>query len=425
MTTVRVVPGTLRGTARAPPSKSYTHRLVLAAHLSGRVGRIRRPLEADDTQRTADAVRALGSRVSTGARTWTVTPGPGEEEPSTPVVDCGQSGTTLRLLAPAAGLQARAIRFVGGGRLPLRPMAPLFETLRELGASITRPANRAALPFEIRGPLHGGRVDLPVTESSQYTSALLMSLPCVTPDSHVRTIGQPVSEPYVRATLEVLRRQGIVIRRHRRGFRIPGGQAYRVVDAEVPGDASSAAYLWAGAAITGGRVTVTGVPPRWPQADLAVLGLLRRYGASVARHGPAVTVEGDRRRPFRIDLNDAPDLYPLAGALAAAAPGRSELVGAAHVVAKESDRRRATIDLVRALGGRTAATPDGLAIEGTDRPRALRLRELSDHRLVMSAAVAALAADRPSTLADAASVGKSYPGFFGAIARLGAEVGRA
>lgn len=424
MTTVRLVPGPLRGRLRAPPSKSYTHRFVLAAHLSGRPSRLRRPLESDDTARTAEAVRALGSRVRTGPGTWSVAPDPARERRRSCTVDCGESGTTLRLLAPAAALLDRSVRFVGRGRLPSRPMEPLFRTLSALGATIDRGNRGAALPFGIRGPIHGGRVDLPVSESSQFTSALLMSLPLVTPDSFVRPIGTPVSEPYVLATLAVMRRQGVEVARTARGFRIPGGQRYRAVDAEVPGDASSAAYLWAGAAISGGRTTVTGIPTRWPQADLAVLELLGRYGAGVSRRGSSVTVEGFRRRPFRIRLDDAPDLYPLAGVLAASASGRSELVGAAHVVAKESDRRAETIRLVHAMGGRAVATPAGLAVEGTARPRRLDLRGVHDHRLVMSAAVAALAAGGPSRVADAACVGKSYPGFFDDFARLGVEVGR-
>ncbi len=424
MTTVRLWPGTLHGRARAPPSKSYTHRFVLAAHLSGRPGRIRRPLLSDDTTRTASGVRTLGSTLRKTADAWTVAPDCGSGPRRRQIIDCGESGTTLRLLAPTASLLDRPVRFVGQGRLPSRPMAPLFRTLGALGATVRLDDDRSVLPFSIRGPIHGGRVAVEVSTSSQFTSALLMALPLVEPASVVRTIGTPVSEPYVRATREVLRRQGVRTSRTRNGYRIPGGQRYRPLDATVPGDASSAAYLWAGAAISGGRATVSDVPDDWPQADLAVLPLLEAYGAIVDRRGDAVTVEGDRRRPFRVVLDDAPDLYPLAGVLAATAPGRSELVGAAHAAAKESDRVLETVRLVRKLGGKARRSPGGLAVDGTARPRRLELRGLHDHRLVMSAAVGALAADGPSVLADASSVAKSFPGFFEAIAGLGAEVRR-
>ena len=169
-------------------------------------------------------------------------------------------------------------------------------------------------------------------------------------------------------------------------------------------------------------MTVRGVAPSWPQADLAVLGLLRRYGAAVRRSTDAVTVQGGDRRPFRADLTDAPDLYPLAGVLAAAARGRSVLMGAEHVATKESDRRTATERLARAMGARTASTPGGLAIDGVARPKRIRLRGATDHRIVMSAAVAASAGVGPSELSDAGAVAKSYPGFFGALRHLGVGV---
>jgi len=301
-------------------------------------------------------------------------------------------------------------------------MRPLFAALRELGARITPDRSGTLLPFELLGPIHGGSVALKVEKSSQFTSALLLALPKVRPDSTIHVVGTPVSEPYVQATLAVLRRHGVHVRAGSHGYRISGGQRLRRVDAAVPGDASSAAYLWAAAALTGGRVQVRGVPSSWPQADLAILALLRRYGAEVSRRGDAVTVEGGRRRPLRCTLTDSPDLYPLVGVLAAAAPGRSYLLGAEHVAAKESDRKQETMRLVRAMGARVEKIRGGLVVEGTAQTRPLRLRGVVDHRIVMSAAVGALLAPNPSELSDAGSVGKSFPGFFDALGQLGAEV---
>jgi 3-phosphoshikimate 1-carboxyvinyltransferase len=417
-----VRPATVDGEVDAPPSKSYTHRFLLAAHLSGRTGRLRGPLVSDDTLRTAYALAQLGSDVRAGTRVWRITPRPTAPTRGTLTIDCGESGTTLRFLAAAAALHGGRFRFVGRGRLPQRPMGPLFGALRDLGASISREAGLSTLPFTLRGPIHGGLVELAVDESSQFTSALLFALPTVRPSSRIRTFGPPVSEPYVRASLAVIRGQGVRAVAGPSGYRLPGGQCYRAVDASAPGDASSAAYLWALAAITGGRATVRGLDPRWPQADLAVLPLLRRYGATVTRRGGTVSVRGGERRPFRIELTDSPDLYPLAGVLGASAPGRSYLLGAEHVVAKESDRRQETVRLVRSLGARATEFDGGLAVEGTRRVRPLHLRSARDHRIVMSAAVAAAAASGPSEIGDASAVGKSFPGFFEAIARLGTEV---
>ncbi len=422
MTEARLRPATVDGEAVAPPSKSYTHRFLLAAHLAGRAGRIRRPLSSDDTLRTARALRRLGSRVDLDEHLWRVCPAEPSRIRGTPTVDCGESGTTLRLVSAAAALRAQRYRFVGSGRLPRRPMGPLFEALRDLGAEVVRPAGPACLPFDLRGPIHGGEVEVAADESSQFTSALLLALPTVEPSSRLRTVGVPVSEPYVRATIAVARAQGVRVSTGSGFYRTAGGQRYRAVDATVPGDASSAAYLWASAALSHGRATVVGVPSVWPQADLAVLGLLRRYGARVTRSGGRVSVRGAARKPFRVHLTDTPDLYPLAGVLAAAAPGRSYLLGAEHVVAKESNRRWETARLARAMGARVSEVEGGLVIDGTVRPRPVHLRDARDHRIVMSAAVAAVAADGPSEIADAAAVRKSFPGFFATFERLGAEV---
>lgn len=423
MSTARVRPAEVRGAVQAPPSKSYTHRFVLAAHLSGRASRVRLPLVSADTLRTARAVRTLGSSVDFARGEWTISPDAAGPSRRVRTIDCGESGTTLRLMAASAALRAERYRFVGSGRLPHRPMAPLLDALRGLGATVVADRASAGLPFELRGPIHGGDVALAVDESSQFTSALLFALPTVRPGSTIRAVGTPVSEPYVRASVAVIRGLGVRLRASGTGFLIPGGQRYDAVDATVPGDASSAAYLWAAAALTGGTVTVRGVPLSWPQADLAVLDLLSRFGAEVDRRRAGITVRGGGRRPFRVRLTATPDLYPLAGVLAAAAPGTSYLVGAEHVAAKESDRRAETARLVRAMGARARDLPGALAVEGVRRPRPLRLRQAHDHRIVMSAAVGALAASGSSEVGDAGAVGKSFPEFFTTLGGLGVEVG--
>lgn len=420
MTRATLRPGPIRGRVPAPPSKSYTHRFVLAAHLGGRSSRIRRPLVSDDTRRTVEAVRLLGSAVEMGSERWTVAPSGSPVRSDRPIVRCGESGTTLRFVTAAAALQPGPFRFVGSGRLPRRPMGPLLDALTRLGARVRRGAG-TTLPFLLEGPIHGGETDLEVDESSQFTSALLLALPTVQPDSYLRTVGTPVSEPYVQATREVLRRCGVRLRATAYGYYIPGGQSFRPLEEEVPGDASSAAYLWAAAAVTTGSTTVDGVPATWPQADLAVLPLLRQYGATVRRSNGSVTVRGESRRPFRCDLTACPDLYPLAGVLAALARGRSYLLGGSHVVAKESNRKLGTMRLVRALGARATERRGAVVIDGTDHPRRLRLEGMRDHRLVMSAAVGALAASGPSVISDAASVGKSFPEFWTMLAAITGE----
>lgn len=416
MTVVRIRPGPVLGSVRAPSSKSYTHRALVVGHLAGRPFTVHHPLAADDTRTTAAALTRLGSRVSREADAWRVRPAPSAHR--VPVrLDCRESGTTLRFMTALAALEDRPVVLTGSVRLAERPIDELLRVLTRLGARC-RHLRSSGLPIEVRGPIHGGAVSLDASQSSQFASALLLVFSSLNEESTLELRGTVVSEPYLTATQAVLASHGIAVERHGRRFRVPGRQTFRGSQFRVPGDASSAAYLWAAAALGGGTVRVRGIPRTWPQADLAVLDLLEETGASVRTHPDGATVKASDRRPFRIDLTDAPDLYPLAGVLAATAPGRSRVQGASHVVSKESDRRAGTIRLARQLGARVRSSRLGLVIDGTASPRAISLTNETDHRMVMSAAVGALAAALPSHVGRSESVRKSYPGFWDALTEL-------
>jgi 3-phosphoshikimate 1-carboxyvinyltransferase len=413
-------PGPVSGRVSAPPSKSYTHRGLVTGFLSRRRYSVESPLDSDDTRATAQALRRLGTPVHCARGRWTVGPPRGAAGRGPVDIDCGESGTTLRFVTSLAALGHRRVRFVGRGRLGARPMRPLLAALSELGARVA--AAPAGFPFTVEGPLHGGNVRIHASESSQFASSLFFALPTVPEDSAVRLDGTVVSEPYLEATLAVLSFARVRIRRRGREFQIPGGQHVAGTRFSVPGDASSAAYLWsAGALAPGSSVAVRGVDGAWPQADRAALALLRTAGAVVAERRDGATVRQGRLRPFTFDLTPCPDLYPLAGVLAAAARGTSHLRGAPHVVHKESNRRTETANLARAFGARVRSGRDGLAIEGNGTLRPVDLPVLADHRLVMSAAVGALGATGPSRVGAAEAVRKSFPGFWSALESLGAE----
>jgi 3-phosphoshikimate 1-carboxyvinyltransferase len=422
VTSRTVRPGQLRGRVTAPSSKSYTHRALVAGFLSRRRFSVDSPLDSEDTRATAVALRRLGARVDRSRGRWTVVPAPRGERPHPTSIDCGESGTTLRFATVLAALGDGPVRFRGRGRLGDRPMSPLLHALSQLGATI-RPAG-GSVPFTVWGPIHGGRVRLDASESSQFASALLLALPTLVEDSRIVLEGRIVSEPYLDATVAVLRRLGVVVARRGREFRVQGGQKFTGLRLAVPGDASSAAYLWVAGAIAGGPVSVGGVDREWPQADLAVLDLLARSGADVRERKGIITVRPGTPRPFSVDLTASPDLYPLAGVLAASIPGRSRLRGAAHVVHKESNRRTETARLAAAFGARVHPVADGLSIEGRGGVRSVDLPHLTDHRVVMSAAIGAFAASGPSRIGEGEAVRKSYPGFWAALERLGGEVRR-
>jgi len=422
MSVVRVHPGPVFGTIRAPPSKSYTHRALVVGHLAHHGFAVRHPLDADDTRATASAIRRLGSYVNHDGDVWRVGSPARGRRTSRVIVDCRESGTTLRFVSALAALSEEPVLLTGAKRLAERPIDELLRALTALGARCRHLGGRG-FPIEIRGPMRGGTVSLNASQSSQFASALFLALPTLDDDSSVELTGSIVSEPYLEATIAVLSNYGVRVMRKGRRFHVPGRQRVQGSSFTVPGDASSASYLWAAALLSGGAVRVTGISSRWPQADLAVLGLLEATGASVTRQTNGAAVASGPRKPFRVDLSDAPDLYPLAGVLAATAEGSSRIVGAGHVVEKESDRKSGTAMLARQMGARVTVTSSGIAVEGRSRPRPLHLPSLTDHRMVMSAAVGALAANGPSVVGSKEAVRKSFPGFWAALRTLsgGAE----
>jgi 3-phosphoshikimate 1-carboxyvinyltransferase len=418
--TIRTIhPAIARGRLRAPPSKSYTHRALVAAFLAKRSCKVAGPLDSDDTRATRDGLLALGAQVRRSHDGWTVSPRRPMTPPSRRTVRCRESGTTLRFLSAVAALGGEPVTFEGAPQLSVRPMGELYDALRQLGAAVRSPVDGRSLPCTIQGPVDAGNVTIRGDVSSQFTSALLMILPTVEGRSTLQIDGPAVSQPYVDATCAVLRDRRIRLKRTRTGFEIPGGQRYRADPIRVPGDASSAAYLWAAGAATGGSVEVTGVPADLPQADLVILSILSRMGAHVDRTSSVVRVSGRLSRAIAVDLTHSPDLFPLVAVLAALIPkGQSRLLGAPHLEFKESNRRIESVRLAQAVGAEVEEIPTGIEIVGTPAPRSLELSSLHDHRLVMSAAVAGLAGEGPSRIGEAEAVSKSFPGFWNALGAL-------
>jgi 3-phosphoshikimate 1-carboxyvinyltransferase len=419
MTIRSVRPAPLRGQVQAPPSKSYTHRALVAAFLSDGDCEISSPLDSDDTRATREGLRQLGAHVRRSPAGWRISPPKhGIRSPHRPI-QCGESGTTLRFLSAVAALGTSDVSFDGAPQLATRPMQDLYGALRSRGVLIRTPPSGRSLPCTIRGPLTAGPVSVRGDVSSQFTSALMMVLPTLDGRSELRIQGAAVSEPYVAATRAVLAGRGVRIRGGHGVYSVPGGQRYRCGRIHVPGDASSAAYLWAGAAVTAGNVEVSGVPLGLPQADLALLPILSKMGAGVRRSSRAIRVTGPLTRPITVDLTNAPDLFPLVSVLASVVPnGHSTLSGAPHLEFKESDRRTQSIRLARAIGATVQSHRSQVEISGTSAPRPLDLVALDDHRLVMSAAVAALASKLPSRIGRAEAVSKSFPGFWRTLGLL-------
>ncbi|MCM1352671.1 MAG: 3-phosphoshikimate 1-carboxyvinyltransferase, partial [Alistipes senegalensis] len=322
------------------------------------------------------------------------------------------------LFTPIAALCDRPMRIVGTGSLLHRPMSPMLDTLRRLGAEITDHDGR--LPLTVSGPLHGGETSIDGSISSQFVTGLLLTLPLV-PNDTVLHIAEPVSIPYLDMTLDTAARFGIEIgHRDYEEFFIEGGQRFRACEFFIEGDWSAAAMLLVAGAVAG-ETTVENVRMLSKQADTAVCEALVRAGASVISDADSVKAETRPLQAFEFDATHCPDLFPALAALAAAAEGTSVLHGTSRLVNKECDRATAIREEYGKLGIEVElAEPDTMRIRG-GAIRGGRVDSHGDHRMAMLLAVAALRADGPVVIDGAECVAKSFPDFFEVLDRMKIE----
>lgn len=419
-------PRPLAGTVTAPASKSEAHRLLICAALSDRPTRLTLNNTSEDIEATADCLRSLGAEVLREEGALAVVPI--KHVPENPLLDCRESGSTLRFLLPVAAALAEEARFTGSGRLPERPIGALQAAMARHGVSFS--ADR--LPFRTSGRLQAGAFDLPGDVSSQYVTGLLLTLPLLSGDS-LLTVHPPLrSAAYLDITLAALRRFGVRPREEGGGadlprrFQLSGPQAFHTPGVlEVGGDWSGAAFFLAAGVLTG-PVSVRGLDPASPQGDRRILDFLKAFGAEVSLRKDAVTVAPGSLRGLEgcpLNVDATPDLLPVLAATAAWADGRTAFVNGGRLRLKESDRIASTLSLIRSLGGRAEETPegDGLIVQGGGLVGGTA-EGFHDHRIVMAAAVAASRCPQGVTVTDAEACSKSYPAFFEDYARLGGDV---
>lgn len=418
MSTVRIPPAAAGGQLAAPPSKSAAHRLLIAAALGGS-SRVHGILPSQDMQATLRCLSALGAQFEQTGDTVLFSGGVHAHTPSSPVTaDCGESGSTLRFFVPLFAALGQPVTLIGSGRLPQRPLTVYEQCLPPNGVTLSRPPMEGGV-LSVSGKLRGGRFEVAGDISSQFITGLLFALPLCKEDSRLILTSPLQSKGYVQMTLEALGAAGIRIVETADGYDIAGGQVYRPFDLTAEGDWSQAAFLLAAGAI-GGQVAVSGLRSDSAQGDKRIVSLLRQFGADITEKDGLVCCRRAPLRGIEADVSDIPDLVPVLSVVAATAAGTTRLYNASRLRLKESDRLTSTASLLRTLGVRVEETADELHIFGG----ALHggtVDGFNDHRIVMSAAVAAFAADGEITVTDADSICKSWPSFFEDYQRIGGQ----
>ncbi len=401
--------GSANGTITPPSSKSYAQRAIALALLAEGRTTLRNIEFCKDTRSAISCIEALGAKVSYLDESTIAIDG--GLHPVTDTLMVGESGLATRLFTPIASLNSTPICIKGEGTLLHRPMMMMIEPLRRLGVEVRDGGGH--LPIEVKGPIHGGNIEVDGSFSSQFITGLLLALPLAKEDTtlHVRSA---VSTPYIDMTIDTAKRFGVEIMHHEGDyseFYIEGGQKYTPADLAIEGDWSGASTMLVAGAISG-RVTVKNLSTLSKQADTAICRALERAGAGIIIEGDSITVTKRRLRSFTFDATNSPDLFPALAALAAAAHGQSTIIGTQRLLHKESDRAETIRQEYEKLGIEVDISEENvMKIRGGEIHPATVFSH-NDHRIAMSLAVSALRCKGDVTIENAECVEKSYPTFF-------------
>ncbi|MDR1246067.1 MAG: 3-phosphoshikimate 1-carboxyvinyltransferase [Clostridiales Family XIII bacterium] len=392
------------GTVAPPPSKSLCHRAVICAALARGDSVIRNVVLSEDIEATLQGVSALGAE-------WRLSDGVlrvrGGGERNADLINCVESGSTLRFLIPVAALSDKETVFKGKGRLLIRPM----DAYSSVFADTETRFSHSKREIRIQGPLRGGLFSLPGDVSSQFVSGLLFALPLTDTDSEIRLESPLESRQYAEMTVDVMRRFGVEADVGNITFNVRGGQLYRPTDYTVESDYSQAAYFL-GAAALGLDVKCAGLNEESRQGDKAILRILEEMGATITRDGDVVSVQAEKLLPVTVDARENPDLIPPVAALCCYCDGKSRIVNAGRLRLKESDRLRALAEELGKLGANIKETADTLVIDGTKTLKGGRADAHHDHRIAMAVALAAVRCTEEVSLVGWHNVDKSYPNFW-------------
>ncbi len=411
---VTIDPKPLKGNLSVISSKSLSHRYVIASSLADGLSRVHHVLASEDLVATKEALSHFGISFD-GDFIYG-----GLKEYDQKVIDCHESGSTLRFLIPLAMLFEEKITFIGQGRLPLRPLDVYKDVFLKKHLTFEQPVNQE-LPLTVKGPLKPGRYQVRGDVSSQFITGLLFALPLLKEDSVIEITTPLESKSYIDLTLDVLTSFGIKIIDVPPFYYVPGNQTYQVRESSVEGDYSQAAFFMV-AGVLSGPICLNNLYDQSKQGDKKVTSILQQMGATLVfdNMNHQVTIYPSQTHGIEIDLSDIPDLGPILMALAAVSQGTTHFTHAKRLRVKESDRIESMEKALRLLGVHVTSTEDEVWIEGRESLLGdVVLDGCNDHRIVMALAILSIKASGKITITGAEAIEKSYPTFFEDYRHLG------
>src|SRR3989344_4116886 len=389
MKTTKIIPleKPIDAVVSIPGSKSYTNRALLMAALVGKTVRIKNPLLSDDTRAMIDCLQALGITVTSKDDDLEVVGDIRSVADKSYDLNAHLSGTTIRFILALASVVAGEKTMRGEGRLNERPIGDLVDALRQLGAKIEYLEKEGFPPVRVSSSkLTAGNITMNGSVSSQFLSAILMIAPVVG-EVNIEVVGEQISKPYVDMTIDSMKQFGVEVQmRNASTYGVPAGQKYDLEEYTVEGDASSASYFFAIAALTQSRITLKNMNPASVQADMGFLKILADMGNEIAHGENEITIQGRGIKAVDVNMQDCPDQVQTLAALAGCVAGTTHIAGVGSLRVKETERVAALERELAKMGIRSESTPDTMTIYGGYQKPAV-IDTYWDHRMAMAFAV--------------------------------------
>lgn len=419
MSKIKIRPTRLQGNVKLPPSKSYSHRAIIAAGLADGKSEIFNISYSEDVKATINAMRLMGAKIKEHPDKLEIS-GVNAVDDKKRRIDCSESGSTLRFIMPVSLFQNGETIFTGSDSLKTRPIDSYLEIMDKQGIWYKRKEKK--LPIAVKGKLTAGTFIIDGNISSQFITGLLFVLPLLDGNSKIVVKTELESKKYVDMTIEALKRFEINIENNNyKEFYVGGNQKYRACDYEIEGDLSQAAF-WLAAGVLGGKVAIECFNLDTLQGDKIIVDIIRKMGGNIIEKGSTLHAIESKLNGVTIDASECPDLVPILAVLGALSSGITKIINAKRLRFKESDRLKAISTELNKIGADIKENIDGLIIIGKEKLKGGEVNTWGDHRIAMALAIASIKCETPVTINNPNVVKKSYPIFFNDFKKLGGVI---